>query len=216
MITVQCDFDDTITVGNVSTAVREAFGPSDWSSMEEDYIAGKYSVEESNIRQFALVNANERDIERLVMTRVIIRPGFAGFVQYCHANGIRFVVASSGLDLYIGPAMKRLGLEDLEVYSATCQVAEDGITVSYSDPTGGPLTRGFKESYLRHFKKSGETIIYIGDGLSDIVPATEADYVIARDTLERHLLESGLPHFRFETFDDVARHVEVIRRQLLE
>ena len=49
MLTVQCDFDDTITDGNVSTAIREAFAPDGWTSMEEDYGAGKYSVACSSV-----------------------------------------------------------------------------------------------------------------------------------------------------------------------
>ena len=30
MLLVQCDFDDTITVGNVSVLIREAFADDDW------------------------------------------------------------------------------------------------------------------------------------------------------------------------------------------
>ena len=67
MLLVQCDFDDTITVGNVSEAIREAFAPDGWRAMEEEYLAGKYSVEESNIRQFAPVRARKEDIEDFVL-----------------------------------------------------------------------------------------------------------------------------------------------------
>ena len=34
LLLVQCDFDDTITVGNVSVAIREALAPEEWRSME--------------------------------------------------------------------------------------------------------------------------------------------------------------------------------------
>ena len=55
MFTIQCDFDDTITVGNVSVALKEAFALEQWKQIEAKYIAGQFSVEESNRRQFALI-----------------------------------------------------------------------------------------------------------------------------------------------------------------
>ena len=212
MLLVQCDFDDTISVGNVSTALRHAFARDDWRSMEKEYSAGKYSVEESNIRQFALVGANREEIAEFVATQVVVRDGFKEFVDHCRDAGIRLVVVSSGLDLYIKPTMRRLGLPDLQVFSATARFTASGIEVEYSDPSGRELTRGFKESFLRRFKSSGHTVVYVGDGLSDVVPAGEAHFVIARAYLERHLRETGRHCYGFETFADVWRHVEEIQR----
>ena len=54
-------------------------------------------------------------------------------------------------------------------------------------------------------------MIYVGDGQSDIAAATEADFVIARAELETHLREAGLPHQSFESFEDIAKHVDKIR-----
>lgn len=215
MLTVQCDFDDTITEGNVSTAIREVFAPDGWTSMEDEYEAGKYSVEESNIRQFALVKADEKEIEDFILGVVVVRYDFDQFVNYCHGEGIRLVIVSSGLDLYIKPTMELLGFDHLEMHSGKAQVTgSDGIKVEYTDPSGANLTRGFKESYLRHFKGQGDTVIYVGDGLSDIAPAREADFVIARSTLEEHFKENGLPYSSFNTFADVAKRVIEINQQL--
>lgn len=41
---VQCDFDDTITVGNVAVAIRRALAPDKWRRIEEQYVAGELSV----------------------------------------------------------------------------------------------------------------------------------------------------------------------------
>ena len=208
---VQCDFDDTVTVGNVSTLIRDAFAPDGWRDMEDEYISGRYSVEESNIRQFALLEAPKKEIEDLVVAEVVVREGFSEFVDYCSGNGMRLVVVSSGLDLYINPTMNREGLSHLEVHSAEVHVTPSGIQVKYTDPSGDAITTGFKESYLREFKRAGHTVIYLGDGLSDIVPATEADFVIARSTLEQRLREERIPCYGFSTFGDVVRHIEEIR-----
>ncbi len=212
MLLVQCDFDDTITVGNVSVLIRETFVSDDWRQMEEQYLSGRYSVEESNIRQFALVRATESEIEELLAARVVVREGFERFVKSCRSDGIGLAVVSSGLDIYINPIMSRLGLGDVVVHSGTADITGSGIRVEYNDPGGRRLTRGFKESFLSYFKGRGHTVVYIGDGLSDIAPATEADFVIARSSLKRHFNDNAMPVRDFGTFEDVGRHVEEIRR----
>ena len=209
---VQCDFDDTITVGNVSTAIRAAFAPDEWRRHEEEYLAGKYSVEESNIRQFPLVKATRGEIEAFVLAEVVVRDGFGEFVAYCQRTGIRLAVVSSGLDMYIEPTMRREGLEHLEVHSGRAKFTGSGIQVTYADPCGTVIRQGFKESFVREFKRRGYTIIYIGDGLSDIAPATEADHVLARSTLERHFKASTLPYSNFRNFEDARQRVEEIHR----
>jgi 2-hydroxy-3-keto-5-methylthiopentenyl-1-phosphate phosphatase len=211
VLLVQCDFDDTITVGNVSVLIREAFADDDWRQMEEEYFAGSYSVEESNIRQFALVRATKVEIEELLAARVVVREGFEGFVRSCQSDGIKLVVVSSGLDIYINPVMGRLGLAHLDMHSGTADYTGSGIHVEYNDPWGRPLTRGFKDSFLRYFKERGHTVVYIGDGLSDIAPAAEADFVIARSKLKRHFDDNAMPVREFATFEDVGRHLEEIR-----
>ena len=214
MLIVQCDFDDTITVGIVSTVILEAFAAGDWATMLEEFHAGKYSVEESNIRLFALVEAEKADIEEFILGQVVVRYAFDEFVEYCQGEGIRLVIVSSGLDLYIQPTIRQLGLDHLEIYSGHALVTPSGIEVQYTNPSGAPITRGFKESYVRHFKAEGNTVIYVGDGDSDIVPAGESDFVIARSTLEEHRKTNGLPYFSFDTFNDVGKHVEEIRQRL--
>ena len=214
MLLVQCDFDDTVTVGNLSEAIREIFAPEGWRSMEQEFLEGKFSVEESNIRQYALVKTTQKEIEDFVLGDVLIRFGFEQFVEYCRAVDIRLVVVSSGLDVYVKPAIEHLDLGDIEVHSGEAEVGPEGISVHYRDPTGATITSGFKESYVRHFKEQGNTVIYVGDGLSDIVPATEADHVFARDTLKEHFIANGLAHHSFENFEDVGKRVDEIREAL--
>ena len=212
---MQCDFDDTITVGNVSVAIRSAFGPENWRDMEDDYNAGKFSVEESNIRQFGMVTASRREIEEFVLGDVVIRYAFDEFVDYCQGEDVRLVVVSSGLDIYVSTIIGSLGFDHLEVHAGTTQVTPQGLRVSYSDPSGAGITVGFKDSYVSHFKAPGHTVAYIGDGLSDQGPAGLADYVIARDGLADHLDSIGKSHFTFDNFNEVGKHVEEIRQMSL-
>jgi len=195
--------------------VREKFAPALWRDMEREYLEGKYSVEESNIRQFALIHGVERsELEDFVRRNVRVRDGFAGFVEHCRAEGIGFVVVSSGLDLYIRPVLEQAGLGGVPFHSGHAEVREQGIAVTYAGPGGTPLTAGIKESYVRHHKRQGHTVFYLGDGLSDVVPAKEADVVLARSSLRRRLIARDRPHFPFEDFHDARRHLDAVRQRL--
>jgi 2-hydroxy-3-keto-5-methylthiopentenyl-1-phosphate phosphatase len=70
------------------------------------------------------------------------------------------------------------------------------------------LADGFKEEYTATFQQAGNTVIFLGDGLSDIYPARRADYVFACKELLRLCGEQGLPHRPFESLLDVKRGLE--------
>ena len=50
--------------------------------------------------------------------------------------------------------------------------------------------------------------IYVGDGLSDVCPAQEADLVFAKETLLDHLRKMKRPCIEFESLGDVYAHLE--------
>ena len=216
VLLVQCDFDDTIADGNVSNAILETFCADEGRVVQEEYLAGKYSVEEGNRRRYALCRASEEELLDFIHTTVVVRDGVKEFADYCDNAGIRLVVVSSGLDLYVEPTLQRLGLKHVEAHTAKARITPSGVVLDYFNPSGRLITRGFKEAFLREFKNGGYTVIYVGDGLSDIKPATEADFVIARSRLEQHFKAHGLPYYGFRTFRDVNHHVETIRRSVIE
>ena len=209
---VTCAFDDTITVGDVSEAIMDEFCTADWRALEEEYLEGLRSVEEISMCLYGLTSATKHDIEQLVLGGVVIRYAFDEFVDYCRGEGIGLAVVSGGLDLYIDPILRQLDLGALDTFYGRAEIRADAIGVSYRDPSGASITSGFKESYVRHFRSLGHTVVYVGAGLSDVSPAIEADFIIARSTLREVLADRGVPHRTFETFSDVGSHVEDIRR----
>ena len=208
LFTVQCDFDDTITVDNVGAALLDAYASREWREIEARYEAGHMALEESNRQQFGMLKITKHQIDEYVNGAVEARPGFTEFVAYCRETGVDFVIVSSGLDLYIEAALQKLGLPDVERYSARGEIVESGMVVRYLDPRGVEMEDGFKAAWLEHLRRRGRPVICIGDGRSDIPPALEADYVFARDGLREHLHSRSIPHFSFDTFHDVRYKVE--------
>ena len=208
-ITVQCDFDDTIVTDNLGQLVLEAFASEGWRLFDDAYQRGEMSVERSNQSQWGLVHAHREAIEQLAAEKARVREGFLEFVRYCRKAGVRLVVVSNGLDLYIDPVLKKLRVPHLEHYCGTTSITNEGVKVRYTDPSGTEIDEGFKVACLRYLQGNHNRLVYIGDGMSDIAAALHSDYVIARDTLAGHLESHHHPYSSFETFYDVIRALEV-------
>jgi 2-hydroxy-3-keto-5-methylthiopentenyl-1-phosphate phosphatase len=210
MFTVQCDFDDTIVTGNVAKSLLNAFASAKWRDIENLYSIGEITVEESNRREFALLNVTRQTIEDHVFETVELRPGFPEFLEHCTNIGINFNVVSNGVDLYIEPALRSLFSSTAQLHSAHGKIIENGISISYLDPYGIDCQDAFKLSWLRYYKSQGQEVIYIGDGESDISAALEADYVIATSSLEDYFRSEGLNYFEFKDFYDVRQAIDRI------
>jgi 2-hydroxy-3-keto-5-methylthiopentenyl-1-phosphate phosphatase len=70
------------------------------------------------------------------------------------------------------------------------------------------LEEGFKLSYAGAFQNSGDWVVYVGDGASDVPAARLAQAVFARSTLLERLTGEAERLFAFETFHDVTRVLE--------
>ncbi|MFH1486745.1 MAG: hypothetical protein ABIH46_11805, partial [Chloroflexota bacterium] len=109
-----------------------------------------------------------------------------------------------GLDFYIEASLSKFGVRGLVYHSGMATFTASGITVQYPSPNGiDPLEIGFKTAYVDFFQQKGYKVVYIGDGLSDRVPASKASYVFARGSLLDSCRSSGVPHSAFSDFRDV-------------
>ncbi len=97
------------------------------------------------------------------------------------------------------------GWELVEVKSS-----HDGIDVVYYDPEGNVINQGFKKKYLTSLKKRGKDIIYLGDGLSDLEAARQADYVFATGHLLDLLDTYSIERSAFSDFYDLLYRVRLL------
>jgi 2-hydroxy-3-keto-5-methylthiopentenyl-1-phosphate phosphatase len=207
---IQCDFDGTIIRNNLSVLLRETFAQGDWQSIESDYLLGQLTVEQSNILQFAFIKEPKEKLQEFVSQHIELRSDFLEFVKYCRANAIPIVIVSSGLDFYIKPVLAQISMPDLELNCGQTSFSKDGIIVSYYDPEGNIINKGFKRKYLSSFKKRDNNVVYIGDGLSDLESARQADYVFATDHLSKLLGLESVLYYPFSNFKDVLHRVKLL------
>lgn len=208
---IQCDFDGTIIENNLSVLIREYFAPEAWRVIETDYLEGRITVEESNRRQFALIKAPKERLQEFVRCHIQVRKGFPEFVADCEADENDLVIVSSGLDFYIETVLSELGIFNIELYCGKTEFTEKGIVLRYIDHTGNGIEHGFKERYLNWLKQRDKTIVYIGDGLSDLKAACHANYVLATGHLAMLLTEKYISWSSFDNFFDIRKKLIILK-----
>ena len=205
---VQCDFDGTVTEEDVSFAMLDYFASGDWQQLFRQYEEGKISVGRFNTEAFAMVKADRQSLLKIARSKVKVRPGFQEMVTYCRRQGFRFVIVSNGLDFYIEEILKDIGMGDIEVFAAQTRFHPEGLKVRYIGPDGNHLDTDFKGTYVNSFLREGYQIIYMGNGTSDILPASQCHYIFATGNLLAHCQQAHRDCTPFTDFNQVLRTLE--------
>ena len=211
-IAVQCDFDGTITEEDVSYLILDAFADVSWRQILEDYMVGMIPVGIFSIRSFATVKADRQTLTDFVLKndRVRARPGFVELLNYCSRKGFKFVIVSNGLNFYIDIILENMGIKGIEVFAAQSQFGPEGMKIQYIGPDGSQMVAGFKEAYTELLVKRGYSVVYVGNGISDIYPAKWASHVFATGDLLKRCQEEKLECTPFNDLYDVVRGLETL------
>jgi 2-hydroxy-3-keto-5-methylthiopentenyl-1-phosphate phosphatase len=207
---IQSDFDGTITEDDVSFVLLDTFAEGDWRKLFQQYRENKISVGDFNTKAFAMVKASSEELLQVARDKVRLREGLHNLVAYCQERGFRLVIVSNGLDFYIKSILEGVGLGNIEIHAARTRFNAGGLEVQYIGPEGNQLNKGFKEAYTKLFLKQGYQVSYVGNGPSDIFPASLAQHVFARDGLLESCREKKLKCKSFDNLNDVVRGLKLL------
>jgi len=156
-----------------------------------------------------------------------IDPDFREFHDFCLKKNMPFNVISAGLK----PVLRRVLDEFLgkhqskhiEIISNDAEISEDGSDWKpiwrHDTPLGHDKAATIKEYRSTASSDTeddqGPMVVFIGDGVSDLPAAREADVLFARKglRLEEYCLEHRIPYIGFETFKDIQRDIERIMNE---
>ena len=205
---VQCDFDGTITIEDASFVILDAYVPDKWRPLFEQYQQGEMTVGEFNSTVFAMVKADKETLLKLINEKVSVRNGFKEFLGVCLQKDYRFVIVSNGLDFYIEDILERIGLKDVEVHASNTIFGEDGLFVRHRGPDGKFLDEDVKAAYTEYFLNQDYRIIYLGDGRSDVVPASKSHRIFATGSLVEHCNTAKIRCTSFTDFNEVIKVID--------
>ncbi|KAL1607652.1 hypothetical protein SLS60_002587 [Paraconiothyrium brasiliense] len=217
------DFDGTIFMQDTGHILFNAFGcgTERRQQLDEQIHSGERSFRDVSEEMWGSLDVPFDDGFEVMKTALEIDVDFKTFHQFCINNSIPFNVISAGLK----PVLRRVLDHFLgEENSAHIDIVANDATISSDGSKWTPVwlhdtelghdkaksINDFKdEARLQSDDGTIPMIIFIGDGVSDLPAAREADVLFARRglRLEEYCIENNLPYIPFDTFADIQREV---------
>lgn len=217
------DFDGTIFMQDTGHTLFDNFGcgAERRAILAKQMETGERTFREVSDELYASLDVPFEDGFEVMKTALEIDPDFQQFHEFCVNNSIPFNVISAGLkpvlrrvlDHFIGENMSK----HIEIVANDAKIAEDGskweAVWRHDTDLGHDKAQSINEyretAALQSDNGTIPLIVFIGDGVSDLPAAREADVLFARRglRLEEYCIENKLPFISFDTFADIQREV---------
>lgn len=202
-IAVFCDFDGTITEKDNIINIMKEFAPPEWDEIKNKILSQQISIQEGVGKMFSLLPSSlKEDIIKFTLENGKIRTGFQEFVDYLKKENIPLYIVSGGIDFFVQPVLEKYGPFDA-IYCNGSDFSGETIKIlwPYSCDDECENSCGCcKPSIMRKLEAGDTYNIVIGDSVTDLEAAKQADLVIARDLLQEKSKEMNLNYHEFETF----------------
>ncbi|CEN61257.1 Putative 2,3-diketo-5-methylthio-1-phosphopentane phosphatase [Aspergillus calidoustus] len=222
------DFDGTIFMQDTGHVLFDNLGCGEARRkiLDEQIKSGERSFREVSEEMWDSLRVPFEDGFELLEKELEIDPGFREFHQFCVDNDIDFNVISAGLKPILSRVLNSfLGEEAsrIEIVANEAEIKPDGSEWKpvwrHDTELGHDKALSVKEGRaLAAEDLEGDEIpliIFIGDGVSDLAAAREADVLFARKglRLEEYCVENQIPYIGFDSFSDIKRDVQAIMRE---
>jgi 2-hydroxy-3-keto-5-methylthiopentenyl-1-phosphate phosphatase len=212
---IYCDFDGTITESDNIIAIMKKFAPPNWEEIKDKILSQEISISEGVGKLFSqLPSGKKEEITKFAIENAKIREGFSDFVEFARTEDIPLYIVSGGIDFFVYPILEKFGPFE-GIYCNESDFSGENIKILWPY-TCDSLCQNecgcCKPSIIRNINRDedGFTIV-IGDSVTDLEAAKQADFVLARDLLEVKCSEWDLNYKGFTTFYDC---IEAIKNQI--
>jgi 2-hydroxy-3-keto-5-methylthiopentenyl-1-phosphate phosphatase len=216
-LVVFCDFDGTVSQRDIGYHFFLHFSGGETLKLIPDWKSGRLSSRECLTREAEMSRVNPEQIQPF-LEDFGISPGFAEFVALCEHNRVPLSIISDGLDIYISWMLRRHDLERVPVMSNKAVLNSGRITLEFPFDNGACTRCGnCKGQRIRDYRKEHPdvTVVFVGDGMSDLCAIGEADILFAKKDLEKYCRSRNIDFVAYHHFPDVA-HWLLTRGYLLE
>jgi 2-hydroxy-3-keto-5-methylthiopentenyl-1-phosphate phosphatase len=209
------DFDNTLTVGDVLDDIVEKFSPNeDWKAWEREWVEGRMpALECLSLQVENLRVTRETLFEHLLSVRV--DPAFGGILRWARARHVEVIIVSDSFTPLIERILANNAISGVPVFANGLEFSGDRMRPSFPfhDPAF-PRSANAKAKHLAPY--SDNTIIFAGDGRSDLDAALVADIVFAKDSLANELATLGKRFHAFRTLKTVLPFLKTIEQPRLK
>ncbi|KAJ1568803.1 hypothetical protein HK405_013614 [Cladochytrium tenue] len=222
------DFDGTITLDDTGVILIDngGLGTAGRRALEAEVFHGRMTYRAAIERMWAAVRLTSAGADAM-LADVRLDPGFAHFTARLAAARLPLTVLSAGLDpvcrQFLAPFMQDGDAGGPIVDVRANDIVRDPATgwrIRFRDDTVHGHDKGAPLRALRTARGERRPprplIVFVGDGLSDLSAAKEADVLFARagKDLEAWCAKEGVAHTAFNSFDEITDWLEVALRDI--
>ena len=182
-LAIVCDFDGTITQRDTGKEILSKLTTKDWEYYDQFVISGEMGTREALQHQWGMIeNTSVKEVFSIV-DKIEIDPFFKELYELIQQKNWSFVIVSDGFLSYIRRILDKNGLIDdnISIKANDFEIVKGKIHLKFLTESCEHGCANCKYTHVTELKEQGFTIIYIGDGLSDIFPAKSlADYIFAK------------------------------------
>jgi len=180
-----CDFDGTITTSEALGTLYEKFAPPIMANSE-------FNMRKQVVATFGAVTASKEEMEAVLDT-IEVDPGFLAFLSYGKKKGYTFAIVSDGLEWYIRYILDRYDIHNIEIYANRIYFEPEGFRFEFPWFDEETPRRGVcKLKIARAYKERFDTLVFVGDGHSDVDVVEVADIIFARGWLAGYCYAKGM------------------------
>ena len=207
------DFDNTITSLDVLDAIIGKFSiDQKWMIHEEAWKEGKIGSRQCLEAQLRSVRVTRADLAKYVK-QIPLDPFALKLFKTLRRQRIPFMIVSDSFTVIIRTILDHHGIRQAKVFANHLSFKKDRLLPSFPYHSK-ECRRGCAHCKKIHIREHKDrTTIYVGDGLSDVCPALEADIVFAKDSLASHLESERKFHTPFCDLGDVCTFFERTRTE---
>ena len=207
---ILCDFDGTISVEDMGYVLLTRFSAGDWEAIDRQFCAGNIGSKEAYRQIAEILRGDEPAIRRFIGQHSNIDPAFSAFYHACRQSGIDIKIASDGLDVYIRTVLEIHRLSEIPFYSNQAHFLDGermAITSPFANDECGRCGTCKKKLVQLH-RKEYDSILFVGNGISDRCAAQEADLTFAKDSLYSYCVDQDIPCHFFGDFGEILKDLK--------
>jgi len=189
------DFDNTVTAFDVLDDILFRFSIDDkWLGLEEKWKNGEIGSRECLRGQIKGVRIGRDKLDRY-LAKVRLDPYFKKLVTFLKSKRIKTIIVSDNFDYVLNNIFKFNGIHELKTYSNRLKLAQERLIPSFplASRRCGACAH-CKNATIRNNTNKDSTVVYIGDGRSDVCASKLADLVFAKGYLRDYLKAKKIDH----------------------
>ena len=202
------DFDNTITSLDVLDAVIGKFSiDQKWMIHEEAWKEGRIGSRQCLEAQLRSVRVTRANLAKYVK-QIPLDPFAAKLFRTLRRRCIPFIIVSDSFTVIIRTILRHHGILQAKVFANELKFKKDRLIPAFPFHSKECRRRCAHCKKVHILEHKDRTTVYVGDGLSDVCPALEADIVFAKDSLASHLETEGKSHTAFSDLGEVCAFFE--------